>query len=212
MADVVNTWFSSDIHFGHTNIIKFTNRPYNDAHHMNTSIISIWNSTVDENDIVYFLGDFSLNGNVACNIVKYLNGSIHLISGNHDKTFAKHNSTKHLKWVDMYLEAGFKSVESGLSIDIEGELTLLSHFPYLTPGFDQRYKDYRLTNMGQWLLHGHEHGRYKKNGRMIDCGLDVWGRPVSLDEIVELKNSTIDYIPGPLTDWYKIRDIINDPT
>ena len=77
-------WFTSDTHFGHSNIIKYTGRPFKTIEEMNECIINRWNSRVKEDDTVFFLGDFSLG-----NPKKYLerlNGNIVWIKGNHDKT------------------------------------------------------------------------------------------------------------------------------
>lgn len=54
-------FFSSDSHFGHTNVIKLSNRPFKDINHMNESLVANWNSVVGSEDIVYYIGDFSLN-------------------------------------------------------------------------------------------------------------------------------------------------------
>ena len=54
---MTNHWFTSDVHFFfHKNIIKYSNRPFNDVNHMNDSLINNWNSVVGENDTVYSLG------------------------------------------------------------------------------------------------------------------------------------------------------------
>ena len=50
----------ADLHLGHENIIKYCNRPFKDANHMNETIVNNWNSVVSDGDIVYILGDFSM--------------------------------------------------------------------------------------------------------------------------------------------------------
>ncbi|MGD1011378.1 MAG: hypothetical protein ABR925_02410 [Acidimicrobiales bacterium] len=43
-------FLSSDIHFGHVNIIEYCGRPYNSVAAMNGDIINRWNSVVAEED------------------------------------------------------------------------------------------------------------------------------------------------------------------
>lgn len=81
----MTTWFTSDHHFGHANIIEFCKRPFNDVTEMNEKMINRWNSKVMMSDLVYYLGDFTLNSaQYAEEILKQLNGSIVFIPGGHD--------------------------------------------------------------------------------------------------------------------------------
>jgi calcineurin-like phosphoesterase family protein len=76
---------TSDTHFSHENIIKYTNRPYKDANHMNEDMIKKWNSAISKKDKVFHLGDFSLRKPEDCgSIIERLNGKIILVGGNHD--------------------------------------------------------------------------------------------------------------------------------
>lgn len=54
----MNTWFTADDHFNHGNIIKYCNRPFKNVEEMNETIISKHNARVDDDDIVFDLGDF----------------------------------------------------------------------------------------------------------------------------------------------------------
>ena len=80
-------WFTSDQHFHHNNILKFTDRPYKTVKDMNKGIIAKWNKQVAPTDLVYVLGDFVWNTvkkNEYKKLLEKLNGSIVLIVGNHD--------------------------------------------------------------------------------------------------------------------------------
>lgn len=55
----MNNWVTSDLHFGHKNIIKYENRPFKDIEEMDKAIIELWNKTVKKDDKIYILGDFS---------------------------------------------------------------------------------------------------------------------------------------------------------
>ena len=54
-------WFTSDLHLGHRNVIKFCNRPFENEKEMNEKLIENWNSVVDEKDIIFVLGDIQTN-------------------------------------------------------------------------------------------------------------------------------------------------------
>lgn len=89
----MTTFFTSDTHFNHTNIITYSNRPFKNVDEMNKELIRRWNERVKAEDIVYFLGDFCFYGNPAKGnglkikpeeYIKQLNGNIIFIKGNHD--------------------------------------------------------------------------------------------------------------------------------
>ena len=54
-------WFYSDPHFYHKNIIKYTNRPFDNVLEMNEIIIDNHNKCVGNKDHVVCLGDFSFS-------------------------------------------------------------------------------------------------------------------------------------------------------
>ena len=51
------TYFTSDLHLGHENIIRFSNRPFSTLDEMNRTLVDNWNSRVTERDDVFVLGD-----------------------------------------------------------------------------------------------------------------------------------------------------------
>lgn len=91
----------SDPHFNHTNIIPYSNRPFNSLREMDAAIINNWNRVVSDDDVVLCLGDFCFG--TKDNIPYYtrqLNGRKILIKGNHDRSRS------------LYLDAGFQDVLS----------------------------------------------------------------------------------------------------
>ncbi len=79
-------FFTSDLHFGHRNVITFCNRPYSDVKEMECELINNWNKVVSERDIVFSLGDmFWFNDKkMMTRVLNQLNGkNIYLIMGNH---------------------------------------------------------------------------------------------------------------------------------
>lgn len=79
-------WFISDTHFPHTNIIKYTGRPFETVEEMNRCLINHWNDYIGKDDQVFFLGDFGLGDmDHLQSICSQLNGNKICIRGNHDK-------------------------------------------------------------------------------------------------------------------------------
>lgn len=177
-------WFSSDMHFGHANIIRLTKRPFKDLDEMHRELKARWNSKVQPDDTIYIVGDFSfmqLTENIK--LLKQLNGKKHLIVGNHDK----------LKKLPL---DEFESVQERLPFSLfQNNDTLLCHYPFLnTPdevdhaaknGYEIRFLDRRPKNEGQILIHGHMHNNgYKVKGRAINMSVEQWDYyPVSIDEV-----------------------------
>ena len=57
--DPENTFFTSDTHFGHKNIIRFCKRPFETVDIMDPKLVDAWNSVVKKNSVVFHLGDFT---------------------------------------------------------------------------------------------------------------------------------------------------------
>lgn len=77
---------TSDLHFGHKNIIEYCNRPFANVEDMNKQLIERWSETVGWDDTVYVLGDFTfLSQEQTAEICSQLSGKIKLVKGNHDK-------------------------------------------------------------------------------------------------------------------------------
>ena len=136
-----HTFFTSDTHFNHANIIKFCNRPFKDVEQMNDVMIANWNSVIGKDDTVFHLGDFCL-GSAAewTKILDRLNGKIYLIMGNHD-----------LKNIRQGFISRFEHVAMQMRIEIGKKRIYLCHYPFLC--FEGSYKD------DVWQLFGHVHTR-----------------------------------------------------
>ena len=89
----MKTFFISDQHYGHENILKFKClngidliRPeFSSVEEMDETMIQNHNKAVSPEDKVYFLGDVAMNGKVFNQVMPKLNGKKTLILGNHDK-------------------------------------------------------------------------------------------------------------------------------
>lgn len=83
--DERDVWLWSDLHFGHKNIIRFSNRPYGTVEEMNEHLILNHNDYVKENDICIWVGDVAFGGDEFANrMLNQCNGYKILIIGNHD--------------------------------------------------------------------------------------------------------------------------------
>lgn len=208
-------WFTSDLHLGHSNVINYCNRPFKDKFEMNEAIVKEWNRTVAKKDTVYILGDLSLNPKVAFEYLPRLNGKKVLVAGNHDSCFIGHQkSTKMQKKYEAFCEHVYKHKSTLVLKD--GTFVDLCHLPYKSEDgnkFDQRYNDYKLWDIGCYLLHGHLHGRYKKFGKMLDVSWDAHnGKILSEDQVIELINDPREFIESHLTKYYEERAKENLPT
>lgn len=46
-----NIFFTADHHFGHANIIKFSERPFESMEEMNEELIKRWNEKIGKDDV-----------------------------------------------------------------------------------------------------------------------------------------------------------------
>jgi calcineurin-like phosphoesterase family protein len=159
---------TADTHFGHTNIIKYCDRPYKTIEEMNESYISVWNSVVTNEDWVYHIGDFGfLSKQKTLEIINRLNGMIYLVPGNHDKKI------KNLYIEDKFLVLG--KIGEEVTTQLEDYIFVMSHFPL----DDWQYKEHKAIH-----LHGHSHGTSPKLENRYDVGIDVYKKPVPLNMFI----------------------------
>jgi calcineurin-like phosphoesterase family protein len=175
-----NTWFTSDLHFGHQKCIEYCNRPYRSIEEMDEKLIKNWNRVVQSQDTVIVVGDFFMYYKKAKlkEILGRLNGTKVLVSGNHD-----------LSDSEMFT-IGFSHVCRSMTIKIAGETVNVSHYPYQKPKWVYMYYDFmaklfpkryfrprrfadQLKDDGRFLLCGHTHSKNKYLGnRQIHVGVD----------------------------------------
>ena len=169
-----NIFFTSDLHFQHTNIIKYAQRPFADAEEMNAALIKNWNSVVKPDDIVFCLGDFMFgNINRFWDIRSRLNGKIYLVHGNHDYKLMEEGN----------IDGAFEMVTAQLNIVVDGQKIYLNHFPMLT--FDGIYKD-----KPSWQLFGHVHSNMEHPGTSPDIKRLNYLLPTQYDVGVDNNNYT----------------------
>lgn len=170
----MTTFFISDTHFLHSNAIKYCDRPFSSVEEMNETMILNWNSKIGSEDVVYHLGDFSINSrNHEKNkekekdlkkILNRLNGRKFLIYGNHDADF-----------LDFYRDF-FYEVLPYKEIQIDNKIWSLFHYPI--EDWNGKWSDAGIH------LHGHSHGKSENKKNRLDVGVDCHNFfPISLEEI-----------------------------
>ncbi len=163
----MTTWFTADFHFGHYNIIKFCNRPFETVRDMNETLIANYNSKVGKYDHVWIIGDFCFGSkNVSQEIFNRLNGVKHLVTGNHDKTSLK--------------LAGWASTSDYKELKLGKQNIVMFHYAM---------RVWNKSHYGTWQLYGHSHGNLPDdpNALAIDVGVDCHNYyPLSVEEISDI--------------------------
>lgn len=159
----MKTWFTSDHHFGHENVIRFCKRPFASAAEMDRALVENWNAVVAPGDVVYHLGDFAYRGDKRAlrGLFDKLHGTKHLVVGNHD-----HGETKRLPWA---------SIDNLMDVTVEGQKIVLCHYAM---------RSWKASHYGTIHLYGHSHGDLPGTHNSLDVGVDCWGYcPVDLPSI-----------------------------
>ena len=186
----MSIFFTSDHHWGHRNIIRYSNRPFNSVNEMDEVLIQNWNSVVQKGDVVYHLGDiFLCEPGYAIDIRNRLNGQIYLIRGNHERTAEQ--VYRSFVWIKDY----FKLKVNDNDHPYGRQEIAMFHYPIAS--WDKHHH-------GCWHLHGHCHSNHNPwksehmpNARSFDIGVDSVAeylagsgsrkpedyRPLSYDEV-----------------------------
>ena len=157
-------YFIADTHFSDENIIRYENRPFQNAAEMNQKLITKWNSAVNDNDIIYILGDFGADNNESF-ILNQLKGKKYLVKGNHDQ----HSN-------QYYRDAGFIEVYD--KPIILNDFWILSHEPM-----------YVNNNMPYANIFGHIHNSpmfktYSSQHYCVSVERTDY-TPIAMDEVIK---------------------------
>lgn len=167
----MKTYITSDLHFSHSSMLRYNpqTRAYTNVRHMNDSMIAEWNKIVASDDLVYILGDFAFsNAKRAIKIVCQLNGRKILVCGNHDRILVQNDGFR----------AYFESIHDYLTVDYNGTLVCMFHYPIL---------EWDKCHRGAVHFHGHVHGKPTglERYRVRDVGIDATGVVVaSMDDMI----------------------------
>lgn len=185
-------FLTSDTHFGHANIIRLSNRPFDSVEQMNEAMVENWNAVVGNEDAVFHLGD-AVMGKFEENvkILGRLNGIKFLVPGNHDRVSSVEKEARRERFRPFYEDNGFIILDEHYVLNFGGIDFNISHYPYEGDSHDQdRHVDLRPVRDGKPLLHGHVHEKWRTRGDMFNVGVDVNDfTPVSEDVVVEWARS-----------------------
>lgn len=178
-------WFSSDLHFGHKNILRYCpNRAVASVDEMNARIVKNFHAVMAPDDILVLLGDVALGDRTeSLKYVGALPGAQKILRiGNHDAVFAAEKPARQERFMPLYEEQFDLVVPNGTTfyVNVGPYVVKTSHFPYDGDSHDgDRYDEYREEDDGMIILHGHTHStekisRSKKGSLQIHVGVDAW--------------------------------------
>lgn len=183
----MTTYYTSDLHLFHTNLIDSKFRDFDNDVDMNCRIIENINSKVKADDKLYILGDVVMSGKLREQMTTFWLKKINckdiiVIAGNHDRAKAldawksQHVITNWHPWKVV------KDTAFGVDVNIA-----LFHHPVI---------DFHSNQNASICLHGHSHGMLPyKLPFLFDVGLDVFDfKPVTLEEIL---SKYYGYHPNP---------------
>ena len=176
-------WVTSDTHFCHDREFIWKVRGFNSVQEMNEEIVRRWNEVVSKEDIVWHLGDVMLNNtDEGMKYFSQLNGTIHLICGNHDTA----KRIEAYKTLPNVIFEGYAATLKYKKLNF-----YLSHYPTITAQLEATSLHECVCN-----LYGHTHQKTKfYNGIffMYHCGMDSNNcTPRLLDDIIsEMKDEVV---------------------
>lgn len=162
------TYFISDLHFGHYNIIKYCSRPFLTTDEMDESIVANWNAKITDDDTVYILGDVALSKEKVSTVTR-LKGKKHLILGNHD-----YHNLSEIEGLDCFQSVSYMKV-----VELDGKTLTLCHFPV-------------YSFIGDYMIYGHVHNNEKDESwqavrtkpNMLNAGIEINEYvPVTFEEL-----------------------------
>lgn len=185
-------YLTSDLHLGHDKDFIYKPRGFNSVDEANESIISNWNSIINEDDLIYVLGDLTL-GDIETNIklIEQLKGKLFVIVGNHDTdNRLNYYSTCH----------NIIDIQYAYRIKYRKKLFWLSHYPTNTSNdysvsdsnnkIDTTIKNRIRKEPTVWNLHGHTHSNEVFQSDLsyghYNVALDAHdNKPVNIETIID---------------------------
>ena len=155
-------WITSDLHFMHTNIIGYCDRPFFNVDSMTDALMATLQK-VPKDELIIFGGDMAMgNYQKTVELIRLLPGRKILVAGNHDLTRDGQSKLAFEKNL-------FEAVVPFLAwLGYQGRLVVVSHYPILVP---ETYKNTPVLN-----YHGHLHEKTLPSTLMVkymNVGWDI---------------------------------------
>lgn len=198
-------YVTSDLHINHRKLCSGyeehfdETRKYVTIEEMNDDIITQWNNTVTNDDIVIFLGDVMLSTpmSTAVDVFKeYYNKlnfkHLYLVMGNHDHKLFKKIEQRINEFPNITL------VYSHMIVVKDNKTYFLQHYDFSNTvfGMSEMLKRTAENRIIDILVHGHTHSHNKISStywqgtryQLQNCVCwDAWYRPVNLNELQSTK-------------------------
>jgi len=160
-----NIFFTSDLHFNDERF-DILYRPFKTIEEQNNLIIRNINKIVKEDDILYMLGDISVDNSGIKNLEKIKCKNKILIIGNYDEDKLS------------LLKPYFKEIYNDLIIKLKDDKKYyLNHYPV-----NKKNDMFNIV--------GHIHSLWKVKKNMVNVSTDIWNfSPVSEDKILFIRNA-----------------------
>lgn len=177
---------TSDLHLCHNKEFLYGSRGFGSIEDMNSAVVERWNSKVSEDDDVYILGDLMLCDNdTAMDLVRQLNGKIHIILGNHDTD----NRVVLYRTLANVVEIAYATM-----VKYDGLKFFMTHYPCVTYNVPKEGLKQMIIS-----LFGHTHEKekfYEDRFYMYNVALDAHDlSPVSMDEVVaDIREKYNEYV------------------
>lgn len=190
----MSVFFTSDLHFGHKNCLKYDKRDFPTIEAHDEALIERWNSVVGNRDDVWVLGDISWRSpDETVEIFRRLKGTKHLCIGNHDKPLLR----------DRYVRRLFSEIVEYKEIYLRNNRGIvLCHYPILSyrnqfHGWHHLYGHVHVTFQWDVVKEVQEKTRtiYRKPSNMFNVGCMVPGMdytPKTLEQILAVYGESLE--------------------
>lgn len=127
-------YLTADLHLGHSNILKYSSRPFQTILDHDETIIDNINKIVGRTNDLYIIGDFCM-GNPAPYLDKIKCQKLHFVIGSHDNQMWKFRTR-------------FLDFKDKIHLWYSGHLIVMTHCPHLI---------WEKSHFGSINAHGHLH-------------------------------------------------------